>query len=174
MTSLAARTPLAVQPESDRLTLDVTVPVFNEERDLEPCVRRLHAHLTRQFPYRFAITIADNASTDSTPLVAAQLSRELAGVRHVRLEQKGRGRALSAVWLASRADVVAYLDVDLSTDLNALLPLVAPLISGHSDVAIGSRLSRHSRVVRGPKRELISRGYNMILHSILRARFSDA
>ncbi len=174
MTSLAARTPLAVQPESDRLTLDVTIPVFNEEIDLAPCVRRLHAHLERHFPYQFLITIADNASTDSTPLVAARLSHELAGVRHVRLEEKGRGRALSAVWLASEADVVAYMDVDLSTDLNALLPLVAPLISGHSDVAIGSRLSRHSRVVRGTKREVISRCYNLILRSTLLTRFSDA
>ncbi|MDQ1721875.1 MAG: hypothetical protein QOI26_1609, partial [Pseudonocardiales bacterium] len=174
MTSLAELNTLASQPDSDRLTLDVTIPVFNEETDLAPCVRRLHAHLERYFPYRFVITIADNASTDSTPLVAARLSRELSGVQHVRLEQKGRGRALSAVWLASRADVVAYMDVDLSTELNALLPLVAPLISGHSDVAIGSRLSRHSRVVRGAKRELISRCYNLILHGTLLTRFSDA
>jgi putative flippase GtrA len=174
MTSLAELNPLASRPESDRLTLDVTIPVFNEEADLAPCVRRLHAHLERYFPYQFLITIADNASTDSTPLVAARLSRELPGVRHIRLEQRGRGRALSAVWLASRADVVAYMDVDLSTDLNALLPLVAPLISGHSDVAIGSRLSRHSRVVRGTRRELISRCYNLILRSTLLTRFSDA
>ena len=174
MTSLAELTPPASRPEADRPVLDVTIPVFNEETDLAPCVRRLHAHLERCFPYRFLITIADNASTDSTPLVAARLSRELSGVRHLRLEQKGRGRALSAVWLASRAEVVAYMDVDLSTDLNALLPLVAPLISGHSDVAIGSRLSRHSRVVRGAKRELISRCYNLILRSTLLTRFSDA
>jgi putative flippase GtrA len=174
MTSLAELDPPASRPESDRLTLDVTIPVFNEEADLGPCVRRLHAHLERCFPYQFLITIADNASTDSTPLIAARLSRELPGVRHIRLEQKGRGRALSAVWLISEADVVAYMDVDLSTDLNALLPLIAPLISGHSDVAIGSRLSRHSRVVRGAKRELISRCYNLILRSTLLTRFSDA
>lgn len=174
MTSLAEQNPSDSQADSNRLTLDVTIPVFNEEADLAPCVRRLHAHLQRCFPYQFLITITDNASTDSTPLVAARLSRELPGVRHVRLEQKGRGRALTAVWLASRADVVAYMDVDLSTDLNALLPLVAPLISGHSDVAIGSRLSRHSRVVRGTKRELISRCYNLILHGTLLTRFSDA
>jgi putative flippase GtrA len=174
MTSLAELDPLASQAESNRLTLDVTIPVFNEEVDLAPCVRRLHEHLERYFPYQFQITIADNASTDSTPLVAARLSRELAGVRHLRLEQKGRGCALSAVWLASQADVVAYMDVDLSTDLNALLPLVAPLISGHSDVAIGSRLSRHSRVVRGTRRELISRCYNLILRGTLLTRFSDA
>jgi glycosyltransferase involved in cell wall biosynthesis len=174
MTSLAALNSLDSLLESARLTLDVTIPVFNEEVDLAPCVRRLHEHLDRFFPYQFVITIADNASTDSTPMVAARLGRELRGVRHVRLEQKGRGRALNAVWLSSQADVVAYMDVDLSTDLNALLPLVAPLISGHSDVAIGSRLSRHSRVVRGTKRELISRCYNLILRSTLFTRFSDA
>ncbi|MFF5407093.1 glycosyltransferase [Streptomyces misionensis] len=154
--------------------LDVVIPVYNEEQDLQPCVRRLHEHLTRTFPYAFRITIADNASTDTTPLVAARLAAELPGVGVVRLEQKGRGRALRTVWSASEAPVLAYMDVDLSTDLNALLPLVAPLISGHSDLAIGSRLARSSRVVRGPKRELISRAYNLILRGSLHARFSDA
>ncbi|WHM37649.1 bifunctional glycosyltransferase family 2/GtrA family protein [Streptomyces sp. BPTC-684] len=154
--------------------LDVVVPVHNEERDLEPCVRRLSEHLARTFPYAFRITVADNASTDRTPEVAARLAREIEGVRHVRLEAKGRGRALRTVWSASDAPVLAYMDVDLSTDLNALLPLVAPLISGHSDLAIGSRLSRASRVVRGPKREFVSRAYNLILKSSLAARFSDA
>ncbi|MEU6282067.1 bifunctional glycosyltransferase family 2/GtrA family protein [Streptomyces sp. NPDC047028] len=154
--------------------LDVVIPVYNEEKDLGPCVRGLHEHLTRTFPYTFRITIADNASTDTTPLVAARLAAELAEVATFRLEQKGRGRALRAVWSASEAPVLAYMDVDLSTGLNALLPLVAPLISGHSDLAIGSRLARSSRVVRGPKRELISRAYNLILRGSLQARFSDA
>ncbi|GAA3227612.1 hypothetical protein GCM10020256_39110 [Streptomyces thermocoprophilus] len=150
------------------------IPVYNEEKDLQPCVRRLHEHLTRTFPYPFRITIADNASTDTTPQVAARLEAEIAEVAHVRLEQKGRGRALRTVWSASDAPVLAYMDVDLSTDLNALLPLVAPLISGHSDLATGSRLSRSSRVVRGAKREFISRSYNLILRGSLHARFSDA
>ncbi|MDG5807550.1 glycosyltransferase [Streptomyces ossamyceticus] len=154
--------------------LDVVVPVHNEEKDLQPCVRRLHEHLARTFPYAFRITIADNASTDTTPQVAARLEAEVPEVRSFRLEQKGRGRALRAVWSASDAPVLAYMDVDLSTDLNALLPLVAPLISGHSDLAIGSRLARSSRVVRGPKREFISRAYNLILRGSLHARFSDA
>ncbi|MFE7778321.1 glycosyltransferase [Streptomyces sp. NPDC057445] len=154
--------------------LDVVIPVHNEEKDLEPCVRRLHDHLARTFPYGFRITVADNASTDRTPQVAAALEASLPGVRAYRLEQKGRGRALRTVWGASDAPVLAYMDVDLSTDLNALLPLVAPLISGHSDLAIGSRLARSSRVVRGPKRELISRAYNLILRGSLAARFSDA
>jgi putative flippase GtrA len=154
--------------------LDVVIPVYNEEDDLEPSVRRLHAHLSGTFPYPFRITVADNASTDLTPAVARALAAELPEVESFRLEQKGRGRALRAVWTASDAPVLAYMDVDLSTDLNALLPLVAPLISGHSDLAIGSRLARSSRVVRGAKREFISRAYNLILRGSLAARFSDA
>jgi putative flippase GtrA len=102
------------------------------------------------------------------------LATELSGVRIVRLEQSGRGRALKKVWSESTADVLAYMDVDLSTNLNALLPLVAPLFAGHSDVAIGTRLSRGSRVVRRPKREFISRSYNLMLRATLSAHFSDA
>ncbi len=154
--------------------VDVVVPVYNEERDLGPSVRRLRAFLDTDFPFSARITIADNASTDGTLALANSLAAELPGVAVLHLPQKGRGRALNAAWLASDADVVAYMDVDLSTDLRALLPLVAPLLSGHSDLAIGSRLARGARVVRGPKRELISRSYNLILRTALGARFSDA
>jgi putative flippase GtrA len=157
-----------------RPVLDVVIPVYNEERDLGPCVRRLHAYLEAHLPYPFRITVADNASVDDTPAVARQLAEEFAHVVHLRLEDKGRGRALRAAWTGSDAAVLAYMDVDLSTDLAAVLPLVAPLISGHSDLAIGTRLARGSRVVRGPKRELISRGYNLLLRRTLAASFSDA
>jgi glycosyltransferase involved in cell wall biosynthesis len=154
--------------------LDVVIPVYNEETDLPGCVQRLHAHLTRAFPYTFRITIADNASTDRTLEVAHEVAHDLSCVRVVHLPQKGRGRALAAVWSTSDAPVLAYMDVDLSTDLGGLLPLVAPLISGHSDVAIGSRLARGARVVRGPKREFISRCYNLVLRTVLHVQFSDA
>jgi glycosyltransferase involved in cell wall biosynthesis len=164
----------AIVPDGTTPVLDVVVPVHNEERDLEDCVRRLHAQLTHTFPYRFRITVADNASTDRTLERARALEAELAEVTVVHLAEKGRGRALHAVWSASDASVLAYMDVDLSTDLAALAPLVAPLLSGHSDIAIGSRLARGARVVRGPKRELISRGYNLLLRGTLAIRFSDA
>ncbi|WP_344501438.1 glycosyltransferase [Dactylosporangium maewongense] len=154
--------------------LDVVVPVYNEERDLGPCVRRLHAHLSATFPYPFRITVADNASTDGTLAVATTLASELAGVEVLHLTEKGRGRALRAAWDASDAPVLAYMDVDLSTDLNAVLPLVAPLLSGHSDVSIGTRLARGSRVVRGAKRQFISRSYNILLRGTLQVGFSDA
>ncbi|MGW0043747.1 glycosyltransferase [Rhodococcus sp. NPDC003348] len=172
--SLVRRDPQLPMPAAGTVTLDVVVPVYNEERDLDRCVRGLHRHLADAMPYPSRITVADNASTDTTLAVANRLAAEFDNVRVVHLDEKGRGRALRTVWSASDAQVVAYMDVDLSTDLNALLPLVAPLVSGHSDLAIGSRLSRSSRVVRGPKREVISRCYNLILRGALRARFSDA
>lgn len=154
--------------------LDVVVPVYNEQAALADSIYRLHRHLREHFSVETRITIADNASVDATPRIAAELAAELPDVRVVRLEEKGRGRALHAVWSTSDAPVLAYMDVDLSTDLAALAPLVAPLISGHSDLAIGTRLGRGSRVVRGVKREFISRCYNVILKSTLATGFSDA
>jgi putative flippase GtrA len=169
-----------VSPGASLLTRDrtaqveIVIPVRDEERDLGPGVRRLVAYLSTRFPFRAVVTIADNGSTDRTWAVARALALELDGVRTVHLDQSGRGRALRSVWSASEADVLAYMDVDLSTGLNALLPLVAPLLSGHSDLAIGTRLARGARVVRGPRRELISRCYNALLHATLGAGFSDA
>ena len=154
--------------------VEIVVPVYNEAAGLDRSIRRLHRFLTDGFPFRWRITIADNASVDATPEIARRLAASLPSVQHLRLEQKGRGRALRAAWSRSPARVVAYMDVDLSTDLRGLMPLVAPLLSGHSDLAIGSRLAHGSRVVRGPKRELISRSYNRILRTILRAKFTDA
>jgi putative flippase GtrA len=154
--------------------VEIVVPVKDEEADLAPSVRRLAAFLAGGFPFTAHVTIADNGSTDRTWEIATGLAAELDGVGAVQLAEPGRGRALRSIWSQSDADVLAYMDVDLSTDLNALLPLVAPLLSGHSDVAIGTRLARGSRVVRGPRREVISRGYNLLLHATLGAGFSDA
>jgi len=154
-------------------TLEVVIPVYNEERDLGRSVERVRDHLA-SLPWTFRVTIADNASTDGTAVIARRLAHTYDDVRVVHLAEKGRGRALKKVWTGSDAEVLVYMDVDLSTDLNALLPLVAPLLSGHSDLAIGTRLGRGSRVERGPKRELISRGYNLLLRGTLRAHFTDA
>ena len=166
--------PPAQAPPTSAPRLDVVVPVYNEEGDLARSVLRLHAYLTADQPFSFRVTIADNASVDRTWAIARRLAATLPGVRAVHLSEKGRGRALHTVWQTSDADVLVYMDVDLSTDLAALLPLVAPLLSGHSDLAIGTRLARGSLVVRGAKREVISRCYNLLLHATLGARFSDA
>ena len=157
-----------------RPVVEVVVPVYNEERVLAASVTRLHDYLSGSFPFAFRITVADNASTDATWFVARQLAARLPKVRAVHLDQRGRGRALRHVWSLSDADVVAYMDVDLSTGLEAFLPLVAPLLTGHSDLAIGTRLSHGAAVLRGPRRELISRCYNLLLRAVLGARFSDA
>ena len=157
-----------------RPQVEIVVPVHEEEATLALSVRRLHRFLRTEFPFTWRILIADNASTDGTADIGAALARELPSVGFLRLDRKGRGRALRAAWSLSDAQVVCYMDVDLSTDLRGLLPLVAPLLSGHSDLAIGTRLANGARVVRGPKREVISRAYNRLLRTTLRARFSDA
>jgi glycosyltransferase involved in cell wall biosynthesis len=157
-----------------RRSVEIVVPVHNEAHVLAGSIGRLHAYLEDSFPFPFRITIADNASTDATWTAATDLTLRLPHVHAQRLEEKGRGRALKHVWSRSAADVVAYMDVDLSTGLDGFLPLVAPLLSGHSDLAIGSRLHRQSAVVRGPRREFISRSYNLLLKAGLGARFSDA
>ncbi|MGD9795445.1 MAG: glycosyltransferase [Acidimicrobiia bacterium] len=154
--------------------LDIVIPVYNEEHVLESSVVRLRRHLSEVMPFSWRITIADNASTDGTWLVAQTLAALYDDVRLVHLDRKGRGLALRSAWLGSDASVLVYMDVDLSTGLDALLPLVAPLVTGHSDVAIGSRLAAGSQVARGPKREFISRTYNAILRTVFAVRFSDA
>ncbi|MEI8238810.1 MAG: bifunctional glycosyltransferase family 2/GtrA family protein [Actinomycetota bacterium] len=154
--------------------VEVVVPVYNEAHVLRHSIERLHRYLTDEFPFSWRITVADNASTDGTLDVANALSSEFVGVEVLHLDQKGRGRALRTAWMASNAEVVAYMDVDLSTGLNALLPLVAPLLSRHSDLAIGSRLAPAAAVARGPQREFISRTYNFALRVVFLNRFRDA
>lgn len=163
-----------VEPRRIPLDVEIVVPVYNEAAHLEERIVALRTFLDSSFPFRALVTIVDNASTDETAKVAAELEARMPGVAAMHLPRKGRGYALRSAWSASDAPVVAYMDVDLSTSLSALLPLVAPLLSGHCDVAIGSRLARGAHVVRGPKRELISRAYNLLLKLTLRGRFSDA
>jgi glycosyltransferase involved in cell wall biosynthesis len=161
-------------PENAAPAVEIVIPVYNEERALEPSVRKLHRYMKREFTFPFQITIADNASVDATLEHARALAAELAEVEMLHLEQKGRGRALRAAWARSEADVVGYMDVDLSTELSALPSLLVPLLQGRADVAIGSRLASGAQVTRGIKRELISRAYNVILRARLGVGFSDA
>jgi len=154
--------------------VDIVIPVHNEAHVLEASISRCSLYLRERFPLSWRLTIVDNASTDDTWATARTLAAMVPGVRAVHLDRKGRGLALRTAWTASDARIVAYMDVDLSTDLSALLPLVAPLVSGHSDVAIGSRLAPSSRVARAPKRELISRSYNLILRTVFGTRVRDA
>jgi putative flippase GtrA len=161
-------------PASLLTSVDIVIPVLNEERALEGCVRTLHEFLRESFPLPWRITIVDNGSTDDTWRLARELTRTMDRVFARRLEIRGRGAALRAAWLDSPADIVAYMDVDLSTGLGALLPLIAPLASGHSEVAIGTRLAPGSRTRRSLKRELVSRCYNLLLRAGFGVGFTDA
>jgi putative flippase GtrA len=161
-------------PRQIPLDVEIVVPVYNEAPHLAERIMQLRRFLDHSFPFRALVTVVDNASTDETFALATQLATTIPGVAALHLPRKGRGYALRTAWSSSTAPVVAYMDVDLSTSLSALLPLVAPLLSGQRDVAIGTRLARGSHVVRGPKRELISRAYNLLLKLSLRGRFSDA
>jgi len=161
---------------TDRIVrVDVVIPVYNEERALTESVSRLKTHLERTLPHPWRIIIADNASNDRTPEVGRGLAVAGERIEYLRLEQKGRGRALRKAWLSSDADVVSYMDVDLSTNLEAFLPLVQSIVTGSYDLAIGSRLLRGARVTRQWKRELISRAYNLLVKVLFPRRgFSDA
>jgi glycosyltransferase involved in cell wall biosynthesis len=154
--------------------LGIAIPVYNEERILDHSVRTLHAYVRTHVPFPTRITIVDNASRDATRAIGAELAVALDGVRFVRVAEKGRGRALRAVWMTSDARVLAYMDVDLSTRLEALTVLIAPIIAGSCDVSIGSRLAPGALVTRSLQRELISRGYNLLLRTALRTSFRDA
>ena len=154
--------------------VDVVIPVYNEAAGLDRSVTTLVRYLRSEFPFTWRVTIADNASTDRTWEIASMLAATVDGVRAIHLDQKGRGRALRTAWTGNDAQIVAYMDVDLSTGLDAFLPLIAPLLSGHSDLAIGSRLAAGSKVARGPRREFVSRSYNRILRTVFGNGFRDA
>lgn len=155
------------------ITADLVVPVYNEEKQLANSVTTLLS-LTADRAANFRIIIADNASTDMTETIGRRLAADNSRVSYVRMEEKGRGRALKRVWLGSNADVLMYTDVDLATDSRVLEPMVVAVASGHADLAIASRLRHDSVVERGVKREIISRCYNALLRGGLGVRYSDA
>ncbi len=161
-------------PAIEKPLVEVVVPVLNEEKTLKANIEKLHDFLRKQNGLHFRITIADNGSTDKTQAIANELSEKYAAIRVVRLTEKGRGRALKQVWMESNADILSYMDVDLSTSLEDFIPMIQPLINGEAGVAIGSRLSKNSRTTRGFKRDFISKSYNKIIKIYMGTKFSDA
>jgi len=154
-------------------TVDIIIPVYNEEQDLPRSILTLTGFLRENLQNPWRIIIADNASTDNTRVVSEMLCQKHPGVHYFYLPQKGRGRALRAAWLDSTADIVSYMDVDLSTDLRHFPRLIEALGSGYH-IAIGSRLSKGSQVTRSLKREVISRIYNLMIRALFFTSFDDA
>jgi glycosyltransferase involved in cell wall biosynthesis len=155
-------------------SVDVVIPVYNEEHVLAESVATLRQFLSEGFPHQWRILVADNASTDGTLAVAQRLAEEHPDVASLHIPQKGRGRALKASWLGTAADIVSYMDVDLSTELESFPPLIEAIASEGYDVATGSRLSKTSDTQRSLKREAISRSYNLMIKALFFTRFSDA
>jgi glycosyltransferase involved in cell wall biosynthesis len=157
-------------------TVEITIPVYNEETELEKNILKLadfcEKNLTK---YDWNITIADNASSDNTPIIAANLSKANSRIQLFRLEEKGRGRAVKRAWSNSQSDYCAYMDLDLSTDLRHLPNILAALDNGY-DIAIGSRLAKGSKVEgRTLIREITSRTLNFFFIQFwFRTHFTDA
>jgi len=154
-------------------SVDVVIPVYNEEKELARSVAVLRDFLGRNLSSRWRIVVADNGSVDRTLAVAQDLARQYPDVAYVHLELKGRGRALRKAWLESDAEALSYMDVDLSTRLEAFPELIRALDEGYG-VATGSRLMAGSKVKRSLKREVMSRGYNLLIKAMFRVGFSDA
>ena len=156
-------------------SLDIVIPVLNEEHDLVPTVEKLLSFLPDNLQeYDWRIVIADNGSTDATPAICRELSRNNQRVDFIRLEERGRGRALKTAWRESDAGVVAYMDVDLSAGLDALPVLVRAITHEGYDIAIGSRLTRGARVVgRSLSRTIISRSYNLLVRAVFTTELLD-
>jgi glycosyltransferase involved in cell wall biosynthesis len=155
------------------MRVNITIPVFNEESRLADTIQRLHAFLMNHPGMDWEIVIANNGSTDGSLDVARELSKSCPELRVVHLDQKGRGGALKKAWLESEADLLSYMDADLSTDLEAFPKLIGALTQDGYDMAIGSRLLKASEITRSFKRELISRCYNGLVKTMLGTRFSD-
>jgi glycosyltransferase involved in cell wall biosynthesis len=155
-------------------TVDVIIPVLNEAHVLDKSVHTVLAYLRSNLRYRWQIVIVDNGSTDGTQEVAQRLCESEPEVRFIHLYQRGRGRALRQAWLQSKAEIVCYMDVDLSTKLDHIPELIDAIAKQGYDVATGSRLMRQSQTKRSLKREVISRIYNLFVKVVLSTRFSDA
>ena len=156
------------------MTVLITIPVFNEVTRLRPCLPKLHGFLANLSRWDFQIVIVDNGSTDGTMALAEELARHHSAVGVVHLNERGRGRALKAVWGQSEAEILSYMDVDLSTDLAAFPALVEAVAAGRSDLAVGARRLPGSQTRRGWKRELVSRGYIRLVKGFFQVGFSDA
>lgn len=155
-------------------SVDITVPVLNEQRAIEANLTKLVRHLSEECPYDWCLTVVDNGSTDQTWSLANLFAADNPRTRVIRLDRPGRGGALKKAWSTSNADVVAYMDLDLSTGLEALAPLLDPIVRGEADISIGSRLAQGSSIQRSVQREVISRIYNVIARGLLRYSVSDA
>ena len=156
-------------------SVEVVIPIYNEQEELADSIIKLRSFLKKNLKdFNWHITIADNASTDESLNIARKLKSRYTGVGFIHLDEKGRGRAVKKAWQTSRADFLSYMDVDLSSDLRYFRTLITALVDGY-DISIGNRLMKGSIVKKRPlKREVLSRGYNILIKLLFLVHFSDA
>lgn len=156
-------------------SVDIIVPVYNEETELENNINLLKDFCRKNLSnWKWQIIIADNASLDKTAEISKKITSLNPEIKYLYINQKGRGRAIKQAWSKSKADIVSYMDIDLSSQLKHFPPLINSLLQGY-DIAIGSRLLPKS-IVKGRtlKREIISRCYNLLIKMLFFTKFSDA
>jgi glycosyltransferase involved in cell wall biosynthesis len=151
----------------------LVLPVYNEEEQLETNTLKVYKFLQKFTHYDWRIIIASNGSTDNTVDIGRRLAENYPAIDIRHFSQKGRGGALKRTWLAADAEILSYMDIDLSADLGFYLQLIKAVDKGF-DLAVGSRLAPGAGVKRGFKRELISRSYNLLIKSLFHTQFSDA
>lgn len=153
--------------------VDLVLPVYNEEAQLKKNALKVYSFLKGQPGYDWRILIVSNGSTDRTAVIGERLSRQYPEISLLNLKEKGRGRALKTAWLASKAEILSYMDIDLSADLK-FYPKMIQAVQENFDLAVGSRLGAGAEVNRGFRREVISRSYNLLIKILFQTHFSDA
>ena len=159
--------------ENDKITVEIVIPAYNEATILDQSIRGLREFLTAHTEYNWSITISEGGSTDNTFEIAERLSRKFANVKSLHFGKNSKGQLIKRVWLRSEADILVYIDADLSPELNGILKIVSKISSGF-DVVTTSRLLKRVNTIRSFKRDIISRVYNFLLKLFFATKFTDA
>ena len=161
------------EPERDQAAVSVVFPAYNEACKLEEAVRQTKQAMSA-VTSSYELIIAEDGSTDGSAELAGAIAANDPFVRHMHSDTRlGRGKALNRAFKAARGDVIMFMDVDLSTDLSYLKPLISAIRDEHYDIAIGSRLLRASETKRSLKRSILSAVYNFLVRLILRSKLRD-
>ncbi len=150
---------------SKRLELSIVLPMYNEARRIEHCVKSVEKAI-KSFSSSYEIIIAEDGSTDGTDLIASYLAEINPSVKQLHSDMRlGRGRAIKRAFHIAKGDVIVYLDADLATNLRHL-PQIVKVVKGRRGMAVGSRLVRGSRVERSTLRRISSIAYNLLVRML--------
>ncbi len=157
----------------NKVTVSVVLPAYNEVDFLEPAITQI-SHALQESGYSYEIIIAEDGSTDGTDKKAEELAQTAPCVRHIHRDQRqGRGVALNHAFKKADGDVLAYMDLDLATDLKYLKPLLDAITVEGYDFATGSRMLPESKAERTLQRSISSKTYNFLVRHMLGSNLHD-